>query len=252
MSNSKRPYVEVIIVDQRGSGPSLIGARAKISSSGIYQGTVGGGKVEAKAIELALELIAEKSNQKKLVKWNLQKDIGMTCGGEVSLFFDCINPYAWEIAVFGAGHVSQALVPLLCTLDCQVTCIDSRSDWLSKIPDFKNLVKIEAAEMADEVEKLSEKSWLLSLTMGHSFDTPILLKSYQHFKELPYRGVIGSAQKAQVIKSELREKGVSLEQLESLHCPLGLPIGNNTPAEIAISISAQLLSLNNSADRKNF
>ena len=59
----------------------------------------------------------------------------MTCGGTVSLFFESRNVTDWRIAVFGAGHVTQALARVLVQLPCRLTCIDPRDDWLAQLPD---------------------------------------------------------------------------------------------------------------------
>jgi len=61
-----------------------------------------------------------------LVEWNLKRDVGMTCGGSVSLLLETYNIGVWKIVIFGAGHVAQALTALLMTLRCQVTVVDPR------------------------------------------------------------------------------------------------------------------------------
>jgi len=93
----------------------------------------------------------------------------------------------------------------------------------------------------DGVEFLTEKSFVLSLTKGHSSDRPVLRELLRKFPGFAYAGVIGSASKRAVLMRELREDGIPEELLEKVICPVGLPIGGNDPAEIAISIAAQLL-----------
>lgn len=58
----------------------------------------------------------------------------MTCGGVVTLLFEPFGPAPWRIALFGAGHVAQAVARLLVPLDCQVEVIDPRPEWLAKLP----------------------------------------------------------------------------------------------------------------------
>ena len=55
-------------------------------------------------------MLNDASQNRSVVDWNLQRDIGMTCGGLVKLFFEVYNRNDWHVVVFGAGHVAQALV----------------------------------------------------------------------------------------------------------------------------------------------
>jgi xanthine dehydrogenase accessory factor len=79
------------------------------------------------------------------------------------------------------------------------------------------------------------------MTKGHSTDRPVLREVFLNGLGVSFLGAIGSAAKRAVLLRELREDGVGEEVLQSLVCPLGLPIGGNDPAEIAVSIAAQLL-----------
>jgi xanthine dehydrogenase accessory factor len=125
------PCVTVTLLDSRGSTPQIKGAKALIATKGFEWGTVGGGKIEAAAIDYAKEALqTHRRTIFNLVTWNLQTDLGMTCSGEVKLFFEIDNKGVWNIAVFGAGHVAQALIPMLAKLHCRVTCVDSRHEWL--------------------------------------------------------------------------------------------------------------------------
>jgi xanthine dehydrogenase accessory factor len=240
-SQKKIDFVLLTLVEVIGSAPQTVGAKALITFQGLAEGTVGGGKLEAKAIALAQELLAKNENRKncQLIKWNLTKDVGMTCGGVVSLVFEVFAGAEWQIAVFGAGHVAQELVPLVTKLDCRAHCVDSRRDWLDKIPDSINLQKICIENPKELVSQFSNKTKFILVTKGHATDVPILIEILrQHPKA--FVGVIGSRSKAVVLRKELRDLGFADEQL-NFHCPVGLPFGNNTPIEISISILAQLI-----------
>ena len=86
VTKSCKSFVIITITSIKGSAPQDLGAKLIFGNNEILYGTVGGGKVEARCIEFANELIANKDSQKISKTWNLQKDIGMTCGGEVSFF----------------------------------------------------------------------------------------------------------------------------------------------------------------------
>jgi xanthine dehydrogenase accessory factor len=234
--------VLAILTSHRGSAPQVDGAKAIVSRDGLLWGTVGGGKVEEAVKKECRELLNSKEKTKSL-KWNLQKDIGMTCGGEVDFYLEKFGVPEFEIAVFGAGHVAQALVPLILNLNCSLTVIDGREEWLNRLPVSPKLKIVHLKNMAQFVSDLAKGTFLISMTQGHSFDLPILEKAFERKSDFPYIGVIGSKQKAQVIKKDLLDKGVLASDLEYLTCPIGLDFGRNIPEEIAFSIIAQILQV---------
>ncbi len=235
------PFATVTMVDMRGSAPQIQGAKAVVTAEGIVEGTVGGGKVEARAISYATEMLQSTSGRScELVTWNLQTDIGMTCGGEVKFFFELFLCNDWRISLFGAGHIAQSLVPILLEMNCRVTWLDQRQDWLSRLPDHPKLTKICSQNLKDEVSRLDPRSFFVLMTQGHGTDLPVLAEVLRTI-EPPYLGVLGSLQKAKVLRRDLREMGIADDKIQSFFCPMGLPMGNNTPPEIAISVVSQLI-----------
>jgi xanthine dehydrogenase accessory factor len=238
-------FVLVILAESLGSAPSQTGAKMLVTAAGLHTGTVGGGKVEAKAIALAQEMLADAAATPRFINWALKTDVGMTCGGSVKLYFE---PHAgggagaaWPIWIFGAGHVVQALVPVLAPLDCQLTIVDPRREWLDRLPRGRNVRYIEAAEPADLVPSVPDHAFLLCLTKGHAFDRPVLHRALAE-RKFPFVGVIGSEAKAKILQKELIAGGLPAKRAREFHCPVGLPFGNNDPREIALSIAAQLLT----------
>jgi xanthine dehydrogenase accessory factor len=235
-------FVVVTIVHSHGSTPADTGSRMIVTEEGIDFGTVGGGRIEAKAIDEAAQMLRNKAIT-KYVDWSLKTDVGMTCGGRVKLYFELWNATPWNIVIFGAGHVTQALARLLTTLNCRLTCIDPRQDWIEKLPAGVHTIVDE--QPASVVDKLPENSFVLCMTKGHHSDLPVLQRIFEIGRRFPYLGVIGSNAKAAVLRKELVESGIAKERL-SFHCPIGLfdgnsPIGNHDPNEIAVSIAAQLI-----------
>jgi xanthine dehydrogenase accessory factor len=241
VQETHKNFAVVTFVHHRGSAPQETGTRMIVTSEGYFSGTVGGGKLEKAAIEKAMEYIRLQKSTSYFHEWNLQKDLGMSCGGTVSLFFETHNLQRnWNIVIFGAGHVAQELVRVLLRLECHLTCIDSRPEWLERLPADQKLQIKCLSQMQDYVPSLERDDFVVIVTMGHSTDLPImaeLLKS----KQVPYLGVIGSDVKAIKLRKGLLELNLSEEKVNSFFCPMGEPIGNNTPAEISISIAAQLL-----------
>ena len=235
-------FVSAILVEVKGSTPRAQGGRILVTQSGLHCGTIGGGLVEAKALELALDLLAgtDTSEQTRFVEWNLNRDAGMSCGGSVKLFFERFHTNPWEIIIFGAGHVAQSLIPLLLTLECQLTCLDTRKDWLGKLPETPKLKKLCVESLPGSVDVISEKAFVLIMTQGHRSDF-FVAQRFLSRTDLPFLGVIGSRSKAAILNRELKKEGLSEEQINRLVCPLGFSLGGNHPQEIALSITAQLL-----------
>lgn len=241
----KQFYVLCSIVNIKGSAPQVVGAKMLVTNQGLYWGTVGGGKIEAHTIRYAQDILLRgvKAHSKT---WNLQTDIGMSCGGEVTVFFDVNQSLAWQVAIFGAGHIVQELSRIMSTWSCQVLIFDGRGEWLERLPQSLNINKKLSQNLSEEVKNLTKGTFVLSITQGHAADVPVLFAAFKRGADFPFVGVVGSDIKAKKIKAELIEMGVDSTQVKSLVCPIGLPIGNNTPSEIAISIAAQLLAVRDS------
>ncbi|RYG66434.1 xanthine dehydrogenase accessory protein XdhC [bacterium] len=244
LQNSGTPFCCVTLVDSLGSAPADRGAKMLATCEGLVAGTVGGGKIEAWALLEACEMLAKSVSEPVFVQWNLQTELGMTCGGAVKLFFEPFNIARWPIVIFGAGHVAQALVPVLLPLDCRLTCLDTRAEWLDRLPKAPQLRAELSTDLAAEVANLAPNSFVLLMTMGHATDLPVLRELLE--RPFPYVGVIGSKSKAGALRNTLNREGFSAEDCGRFFCPVGLPIGSNHTHEIAISIAAQLLQVRDS------
>jgi len=241
-------FVTVTMIQTRGHAPQDAGAKAIITQTGLEWGTVGGGKVEAKAITRAIDILASdpktRESVTELLTWNLQRDVGMSCGGEVQFLFELFTPNSWKVFIFGSGHVAQEIVRFLLRLNCQVTCIDTRPEWLQRLPkDEPHLISILCQDYTEIISQVPKDAFCVVSTRGHATDIPVLhgiLKSHLP----PYLGVIGSLVKAIKIKDDLKKMGHSKVEVDHVFCPMGVDIGNhNDPAEIAVSIVAQLIKI---------
>ncbi len=244
LDRSGQPFASVTMVEAVGSTPQDVGSKMLVNETGLVFGTVGGGRIERKAIEHAQAMLSQGSCQPtELVEWNLQRDVGMTCGGVVRLFFESFNDRRWQIVIFGAGHVAQALTRCLLPIDCQIHCIDQRHEWLDRLPESSKLKRTQCDEPADMIESLRDQDFVICMTMGHRTDRPILERIFKRGRRFTFLGVIGSHSKRKVLLRELQEAGIDDETASRFECPIGLPLGNNQPAEIAISIAAQLIQV---------
>ena len=243
LAESGAPFVAVTVVDTMGSTPQDRGAKMLVTNEGRAFGTVGGGKIEVRCIEQAKQMLADDTSPKtRFFQWSLEKDIGMTCGGTVRVYFEAFNVTRWNIVVFGAGHVAHAVIEVLSRLDCRITCIDPREEWLSRIPSSPRVTKVLATDMPSQVASIPEGSFVLLMTMGHTTDKPILLEILRT-RTFPYLGVIGSNAKAKRLRQDILDAGLPPEMTKAFLCPVGLDIGSNHPHEIAVSVVAQMLQV---------
>lgn len=243
LAESGTPFVAVTVVDTMGSTPQDRGAKMLVTAEGNVHGTVGGGKVEARAIQEAQTMLADdKAPKTRFYQWSLEKDIGMTCGGIVRVYFEAFNVTRWNIVIFGAGHVANALIDILKTLDCRITCIDPREEWLSRLPSSPKLTRVLAPDMPSQVASIPDGSFVLLMSMGHTTDKPILIEILRT-RTFPYLGVIGSNSKAKRLRQDVLDAGLPPESTKAFFCPVGLEIGSNHLHEIAVSVAAQLLQI---------
>jgi xanthine dehydrogenase accessory factor len=241
------PFCVATIVEARGSIPQIAGARAIFTAKGLAHGTVGGGTLEATCQNKALELLGgDKSVSTHFERYNLQKDLGMTCGGELAMFYEVQRQeLAWNIVIFGAGHVSQALCRFLVELDCHAVCVDTRAEWLERLPRSDKLEACRVGSYCEGIERIVPGADVILMTMGHGSDMPILKAIEKSKMAVSHLGVIGSDAKSAIVRKQLAEDGLPRGFIDSIVCPLGDKLGNNTPAEIAVGIVSQLLRLRN-------
>ena len=240
------------IVDVHGSIPQIAGARAIFTRDGLVHGTVGGGTLEATCQKKALELLANevgafgRGSSTHFQRYNLQRDLGMTCGGELALYYEVQRPeHAWNIVIFGAGHVAQTLCRFLVELDCAIVCVDTRAEWLQRLPRSDKLQACLVGDYCDGVDRVPEGADVVLMTSGHSSDVPILKAIERKNIATALLGVIGSDAKSSIIRRQLAQDGLAQEFIARIVCPLGDKLGNNTPGEIAVGITSQLLRLRN-------
>ena len=248
-------YVLVTVVSVAGSAPREIGSKMVVTASESID-TIGGGHLEHHAIATAREFLLSGRPQTELRSYPLSSKLGQCCGGAVKVLFDVCNSYQQHIAVFGAGHVAKALVPILSQLPVKITWIDNREALFANslansaadstlnanhLPHNVDIVVEQEPET--EVAQLPPGSWLVILTHDHQLDYRITEQAL-NYPSLPFVGLIGSETKAKRFITKLAHRGFDEAALARLHTPIGNPsIPGKQPIEVAVSISAQLIAL---------
>ena len=239
--------VLVTVIAVKGSTPREAGAKMVVTRDRIYD-TVGGGHLELKAIALARALLGQRPlpTAPAVHRFPLGPSLGQCCGGEATLLLEPIEPPAFHIALFGAGHVGKALVKLLGDVPCRVTWIDPRDHIFPEtIPG--NVTVTVSDEPEAEIGTVPAGSFVLVMTHSHPLDQRILAAALKR-DDLRYVGLIGSATKRVRFMRRLKTVGLGDAQLARLTCPIGIAgAGGKHPAEIAIAVAAQLLQVRDAA-----
>ena len=229
------------IIHTKGSAPRKTGAKMLVYKNGTIDGTIGGGALEKKVIEQALEVL--KNNTSTVVIHNLVSELAMCCGGTVELFIEPIMSRK-KLYIFGAGHCGKALAKFAAHLDFNVTLIDERYDVVEGIDLTECAVINDHHATAIESLSFDENTFVVILTHNHSYDREILALTSK--KRNGYIGMIGSARKVAIAKKNMVASNILDEQeVNEINMPIGLEIDAITPQEIAISILAKLIDVRN-------
>ncbi|WP_261842290.1 xanthine dehydrogenase accessory protein XdhC [Aliamphritea ceti] len=233
----------ITVIEERGSTPRNAGAKMVVTTDAQFD-TIGGGHLEYKVIKLARQMLEDNQHEPRLERFSLGASLGQCCGGATTVLLEPMGTDVKEIAVFGAGHVGQALIPVLASLPCRVRWIDAREDIFPEhIP--QGVEKIVNEFPVDEVEELPANSYFIVMTHNHQLDQEISEKILTR-NDFSYFGLIGSATKRKKFEHRLTAKGFTPEQLTKMTCPMGIPeVKGKLPAEIAISVAAEFIALYN-------
>jgi len=307
--------VLVTIVEDSGSAPRGAGSLMAVGQDGRLAGTIGGGSVEFQSEKMAADFLGKRTSglHDFMLHENGVEDIGMICGGDVSVWFQYISsededwakalkgaldstrekrggwlvqkldgsaptllsntrdvlagpdvarngelfvgaarrmgnlfalklPARERALVFGGGHISRALVPLLASVGFRPMVIDNREAFTrpQSFPDAESVLACDYLEACEFID-LQPEDYAVVITHGHKFDFDVELQLLKHDFDLAYIGAIGSKRKAQAVNARLREAGISEKKIASVHTPIGTPIKATTPEEIAVSIVGEMI-----------
>ncbi len=309
----------VTVTAASGATPRGAGARMLVNQEGRICGTIGGGAVEFRSIQMAQQMLEKKTSCQHdfSLTRNDVENLGMICGGDVRVFFRYLpacdeNALAvsaeaeqqfslghalwllddlgdgggltlwtreegffgaeaprWleselgnrphrvqrdgrdffveqicasgRVYIFGGGHVAQELEPVLSHVGFRCVVLDDRPEFTRPelFPTAEEIRLVDFNRLEDYVT-LSAEDYVCVMTRGHAYDTVV---QAQILRQKPaYVGVIGSRAKAAGVRKRLLEEfGLTEEDVNRITTPIGLEIQAETPAEIAISIAAQLI-----------
>jgi xanthine dehydrogenase accessory factor len=242
------PAALVTIVRSSGSTPQRTGAKMLVFADGRTVGTIGGGCYENDALGKAREAIA--NGKPALVKYDLNDDFvqesGLICGGQMEVYIDPIAPSP-ALYVIGAGHVGWNLARIAADAGFRIHVLDDREKFANaeRFP-FADTIEVDDIGAWLHKADLPASAYVVVVTRGHTHDFEAVRALAA--RDLRYLGLIGSRAKVARIFDALESEGMPLECLQRVHAPIGLDIGAITPAEIAVSILAELIAIRHGRD----
>lgn len=251
------PSILVTLVARRGHAPREAGAKMLVTASEVL-GSVGGGNLEAGAVDRAREILADASAGETVAPEFLDFALNdrvpydhgrQCCGGQVTVLLEHL-PVVPAVAVFGSGHVGLELARILSRQDAKLWFCDSRPDQVAavaaEVADCPAMVHTVHSMLPESVvADLPAGTHVLVMTHDHGEDLHLceaLLTRLRETDDLGSVGLIGSSAKWARFRTKLADAGFSAEEIARITCPIGLPdLGGRHPATIAVSVSAQLL-----------
>jgi xanthine dehydrogenase accessory factor len=230
------------VVRAQGSVPRHAGTKMLVHPDGSFEGTVGGGDLENRVIQSALQALQD--GQPRLLEYAFrdleQGDVGV-CGGEMEVFVEAIQPPA-TVLVVGAGHVGGAVAFLAKWLGFRVVVSDDRPEFATSeaVPGADEYVSGPLSGLPQQVP-ITAQTYIMLTTRGVAVD----LEGLPSLLETPaaYIGIIGSRRRWETAARQLAEQGVARAQIARITSPMGLELNAETPREIALSMLAQIVLL---------
>lgn len=253
-----QPAVLVQVASTRGSVPREAGTWMAVFADALV-GTIGGGHLEYQAIAKARAQLPPAGQGveggQATLRFALGPALGQCCGGVVHLRFEPVSARdapalalrlaggLTPVALFGGGHVGQALAQVLAPLPFSLTWIDSRDGVFPAVAPGVVCEHSEPVQAA--VAGLAPQSRVLIMSFSHAEDLDVVAACLQRQRaraDLPFVGLIGSQTKWAAFSHRLAARGFTPGELAHITCPIGVPgIIGKEPEVIAVAVAAQLL-----------
>ena len=237
------PVALVTIVRARGSTPQRTGAKMLVFADGRTIGTIGGGCYDNEAFWKARDALT--TGRSALLHFELNDDFaeenGLVCGGQMDVHIDPLAPTP-RLYVIGGGHVGQHLARVADEAGFRIHVVDDREKFANRdrFPAAQEIVVAPLSEWLHSAD-IPSSAYVAIVTRGHQHDLDAMRALAA--RDLRYLGLIGSRAKVTRIYDALAAEGMPAECLARVRAPIGLAIGAVTPAEIAVSIVAEMIAV---------
>ncbi|MDB5083077.1 MAG: hypothetical protein JWP00_5001 [Chloroflexi bacterium] len=210
-----------------------IGAEMLVYPDGRTDGTLGLADLDRAAVEKAMTLMRQTGSKTYPVE---------TSAGPFEVFVDVFPPPP-TLIIFGAVHIAIPLVKIAKECGFRVKVIDGRQKFLTKerFPEVDELIEAWPDEIVEHNVKIDSNTYIVILTHDEKFDGPALDVTLP--SPARYIGAIGSKTTTANRNDRLRKAGIPDDQIARIHGPIGIPIGAREPAEIAVSIMAEIIAV---------
>ncbi len=248
-----RAFAVATVAEAKGSVPGKQGAKMVFLPDGTQYGTVGGAGLEEKVKALCRKALEEKKGGLASFDLMYYKEgaLDSLCGGSVRILVEYMAPVP-HLLIAGGGHCGLEVAKLCDQLGYFYSVLDDRADYASaaRFPGARRTVRA-VPEDFFATEDLGPYSHVVLVGWSHKIDTELLFHLVQKFPR--WIGLISSKTKKLEMFRRLKARGIPEEALSRIVAPVGLPIGAETPAEIAVSILAQVIASVRSpeGDREN-
>ncbi len=239
--DAREAFVRATVVETKGSVPGKRGASMIVRSDGTAVGTVGGAALEERVKELAARALAARRgglHHFDLRAW-APDGLPSLCGGSVEIALEYV-PSRPNLLLWGGGHVAHALAEMLPALDYDYSVADDRPEWVGadRVPRAERREVVEPGLLW---ERFAPEAVTHLDVLGYDAarDLEVLGVSLDRFPNAI--GLIASAPKREHLFAQLRARGFPRERVGRIRSPVGLPIGSETPAEIAVSIVGEIV-----------
>ena len=247
LQESGRAFCLATLVAVDGSSPRKAGTRMLVFPGGAIAGTIGGGALEKLVIRDAGALLQDGGAARKLTYKlstgrtrgpRIAVETGMVCGGSAEVL---LEPFVNrpKIICCGGGHVAQALAKVAAAIDFPFWVIDNRAAFVTPrlFPQAERRVRGDFARLLAALP-IDPGTAIVIVTYGHAHDAACLAAALA--TRAGYLGMIGSRTKVKDVFARLRKKKIKVND-PRLYSPVGLDLGDDSPAEIAVSIMAEIL-----------
>lgn len=238
------------IIQTKGSTPRKAGAKMLVYKDHSIVGSIGGGEIEARVIEEAVESI--QTGKSKILSFDLidpQKGDPGVCGGTQEVFIDPLKQ-SRDLIVIGGGHVGRAVVYLGKWLGFRVILSDDREEYCrpENAPGADAYISCKLEDLPGHYE-FSPQSAIVMATRNNQVD----IKGLPELLEVPfsYLGMISSRRRWKLTREELVKANIEEKKLDQIRVPIGLDIKAETPEEIALSILAEVIQVTREGSGKS-